>query len=464
MKGVFNNRRLVSWLLALMLLSSAALSHNDMDVVSLVRDTRDSVVSVRGVSRQPQQRGGQGVFPFDFFFPFPDQLPRSAPRQRPAPASIGSGFIIDADGYVLTNAHVVRNLSEIVVTLSDDSEYPATVVGMDRLTDIAVLKIEPDADKPLQVIEIGDSDALMVGQSVLAIGSPYGLDQTVTKGIISALGRQLPRENYVPFIQTDAAVNPGNSGGPLINGEGRVIGINSQIISPVRAFAGVSFAIPINVAMDIQERLREDGTVRRGYLGISFRPVTEDDVAPFGLNEARGALVQEVIKGSAADMAGMKSGDILTAFNGEKIENAAALPRMVTRMKPGSEVEVELLREGETLALTVVLGEIQDDGRPAALLGMRLENLTAAAKRNAGLENGVRITAIEESENTPADVARQLRAGDIITHVFVRGRLSVVPDLKYLENQIKNLSSGDAVAFRVWRGGRRLIITIKLGN
>ena len=459
-------RQLSIFLMLTLILSPFSLpaqAHNETDIVNLVRDTRGSVVSVRGVSQSQQPDGN---FPFDFFFPYsPDQFPRGAPRRQPREpeaASIGSGFIIDSEGYILTNAHVVRNLRKIAVTLSDGSEYPAEVIGADRLTDIAVLKIEPDA--PLQAVQIGDSDELLVGQSVLAIGSPYGLDQTVTSGIISALGRRLPRENYVPFIQTDAAVNPGNSGGPLMDGEGRVIGINSQIISPVRAFAGVSFAIPINVAMDIQQRLRESGVVRRGYLGVAFRPVTDTDAEVFGLKEARGALIQEVIEGSAAAEAGILTGDILLSFNGVEVEESADLPLIVTSVAPGTEVEVEVLREGEVLTLTTSLGEIQSDDRPVKVLGMRLENLDEQRKRQAELEGGVVIAAIEPGKDTPPDVVRQLRAGDIITHVYINGRLHRVDKVAGLTKALSEMPSNSVVAFRVWREGRRLIITIKLGG
>ena len=232
---------------------------------------------------------------------------------------------------MLTNAHVVEGGDEIIVALKNGDEYTAKLVGRDKKTDVALLKIE--ADKPLPTVKIGDSQKLRVGQWVVAIGSPWGLDQTVTAGIISALGRRLPQENYVPFIQTDAAVNPGNSGGPLMDLEGRVIGINSQIISPVKAYAGLSFAIPINVVMDIQRKLRDDGFVRRAT-GVIFSRVSKTIAEAMGLDRQRGALIQDVLENSAAAEAGLQSGDILLSFNGMDIEKSHQLPLFIGSVLP----------------------------------------------------------------------------------------------------------------------------------
>lgn len=452
----FNSLKKYAFILFLPLLSPPlppAKAHNDINIVQLAIDNRNTVVSVRGSAKRAPQKQ-PGASPFDFL-PFPLE-PFQAPRRRSRPTiSIGSGFIIDPDGYILTNAHVIDGLDAVDVKLADGNEYPAEVIGSDKLTDIALLKIE--TEEPLLSIKIGNSDLLKVGERVLAIGSPYGLDQTVTSGIISALGRRRPSENYVPFIQTDAAINPGNSGGPLINSASEVIGINSQIISPVRAFAGVAFAIPINEAMDIQRRLRADGVVRRGRLGISFRPLGKKDVEVFGLDGTDGALVQEVLSDSAAEKSGLKSGDILLQVAGEKITDANELPLIVGQIEPGTRVDLTMLREGNRITLSATLDALESGA--SAVLGMRLENLNEQLREKSGLSGGA-IVADIDYENAPQDI-EQLRRGDIVIGVIIDQRNIAVADKKQLVGLLRPVvTDKKSVAFRVWRGGRQLVIPV----
>ena len=349
-------------------------------------------------------------------------------------------------------------MDAINVVLATGDEYKAEVVGRDDKTDIALLKIE--AEEPLTAVTLGDSDDLQVGESVLAIGSPYGLDQTVTRGIISALGRRLPSEDYVPFIQTDAAVNPGNSGGPLIDKNGKVIGINSQIISPVGAFAGVSFAIPVNVAVYVSDRLREDGVVRRGRLGIYFSPVSNTVAKAYGLETPKGALIDDVVEGTAADEAGLKSGDILLAMNDVEIADSADLPRLIGRLSPGTEVELKIWREEEEIAVNAVLGSVEAEIPPSLLLGLQVENLNDEMKQRIGLDGGVRVVNIVPDEKTPDDI-RQIRPNDIITHILVSKRRQLVVDREDLVRILSGVKEG-AIALYIWRNGRRIVVPIDL--
>ena len=447
-------KKIAALFLAAVLANPAAAQIPDFTVPASVAGA--AVVSVEGVAesdsqspsakRLPEPRDRRG-FPFPFFPP--DLFKRRPPLQQTA----GSGFIIDKTGYILTNAHVIAGMSRIVVTLQDGEEYPAEVVGSDKHTDIALLKI--DAEMPLPVVVIGDSDAVKVGQWVAAIGSPYGLDQTVTAGIISALRRRLPSDRYVPFIQTDAAVNPGNSGGPLTDLDGNVIGINSQIISPVQAFVGASFAIPINVAMDIQARLRADGEVRRGWLGVYFAPVSSTIAEAYGIEDGGGVLINQVIADSPAEKAGLLDGDIILALNGESVD-AENLPLRIGSFAPAEKVVLSVWRDGEVLDLETELGSL--DGLEEIVLGMKIEDLGEELKQRTGLDFGVIIREIN-AEDAPIDVRRQFRPGDVITHMLVNERrreIKGVLDLKAaLEENRKS-----AEVFSVWREGRRLTFTV----
>lgn len=440
------------------LLALPATAH-DIDIVQLVRDNSAAVVSVRGMGYT--ENNSRGIAPYHDFFPLPpgifERIQPPQRRRRPS-VSTGSGFIIGADGYILTNAHVIEEADELYVTLSDDAEYKAEVIGSDEKTDIALLKIE--SEQPLPVIKIGDSNLLQVGQPVVAIGSPYGLDQTVTSGIISALGRRLPREDLVPFIQTDAAINPGNSGGPLLNNNGEVIGINSQIISPVRSFSGVSFSIPINVAMDIQSKLREHGVVRRGRLGVYFAPVTEAVAEAYGLEKPQGALIQDIVENSPAEAAGMQSGDILISFEGEEIEEAFMLPRLVGNTEPGTQVEFGVFREGTTLTISATLTSSDEDSSPKILLGLEVEDLTDEMRQRSGISSGVVVRDIHLDKGVPQGIS-QIRSGDIITRILINQRQHQVYDRATFTALLAEVDSG-AIAFSIWREGRRLIIPIRI--
>ncbi|MGH8671472.1 MAG: Do family serine endopeptidase, partial [Burkholderiales bacterium] len=282
---------------------------------------------------------------YDFFKRFgPPQL---APREFEA-KSLGSGFIISNDGYILTNAHVVMAADDITVRLTDKREFKAKVIGADKRTDVALLKIEA---KGLPMVTMGNPDRLKVGEWVVAIGSPFGFESSVTAGIVSAKGRALPSDSYVPFIQTDVAINPGNSGGPLFNLSGEVVGINSQIYSRTGGFMGLSFAIPIDVAMGVADQLRTSGKVSHGWLGVMIQDVTEDLADSFGLNEARGALIAKVDTDSPADKSGLKPGDVILSFAGKPVQTSADLPRIVGNTKPGEQVAVTLWRDGASKIL-----------------------------------------------------------------------------------------------------------------
>lgn len=320
---------------------------------------------------------------------------------------MGSGFIVSSDGYVLTNNHVVEGADEIIVRLNDRRELPATLVGTDPRSDMAVLKIENGDDLP--VVKVGQSRDLKVGEWVFAIGSPFGFDYTVTAGIVSALGRSLPSENYVPFIQTDVAINPGNSGGPLFNLDGEVVGINSQIYTRSGGFMGVSFAIPIDDAMNVFRQLRDKGSVSRGWLGVLIQEVNRDLAESFGLKRPRGALIAEVMADSPAQKAGLQAGDIVLSYDGDEVQLSSDLPPMVGRTPVGETAELQVLRGGEEIELQVEIGRLPEEGSqqasapssdssgPAsAPLGMMVEPLPADMADSMGVEGGVVVNNVAE--------------------------------------------------------------------
>ncbi|MFO7787813.1 MAG: Do family serine endopeptidase, partial [Halospina sp.] len=338
------------------------------DFTGLVEDNADVVVNISTTSTSSSSRGatpfgGQMEELPEFFQEFfKDRFRGQMPDRQPEHQSMGSGFIVSSDGYILTNNHVVENADEIIVRMNDRREMEAEVVGADARSDIAVLKVDAE---DLPTAKIGSSSDLSVGEWVFAIGSPFGFDYTVTSGIVSAKGRSLPRDNYIPFIQTDVAINPGNSGGPLFNMDGEVIGVNSQIYTRSGGFMGVSFAIPMDVAMDVFDQLRDEGSVTRGWLGVMIQEVNRDLAETFGLERPHGALVADVVPDSPAAEAGLQQGDVILEFDGEEITRSSDLPPKVGQADVGSEAELTVMRDGERITVPFTVGELPEDGQQA---------------------------------------------------------------------------------------------------
>lgn len=426
------------------------------DFASIVQANSAAVVNI-SVSANPKATAeSPGSYPggdpfFEFFRRF--QIPQpDTPR-----TGIGSGFIVNPDGIVLTNAHVVAGADTVTVKLSDRREFKAKVVGSDDQTDIAVLRIDA---KNLPAVKLGDSKSVRVGDWVLAIGSPFGFENTVTAGIISATSRALPDGTYVPFIQTDAAVNPGNSGGPLFNMRGEVIAINSQIYSRTGGYQGLAFAIPIDVAMKVQRQLVETGRVERGRIGVSIQEVSQNLAKSFGMDSPRGALVAAVEKDGPAAKAGVEPGDVITAVNGVKVETSSQLPPMIADIRPGESAKLEIWRDGGQKSLTVkvdTLYRVDKDKteRSAAprggRLGLAVRPLTNEERRAAGVPGGL----VVEDVSGPAAQAG-IQAGDII--------LSVNGTLVRDAAQLRALVASKAqVALRVKRGEATLFVPVELG-
>jgi len=397
------------------------------DFTVLVDQVGPSVVNIRTVERVQRESAPRGPDEdmLEFFRRFgipvpPGAVPRGPQRQERGPQQIqrgvGSGFVFTADGYILTNAHVVEGADELIVTLSDKREFKAKVVGSDRRTDVALVKIDANG---LQPVRVGDVGRLKVGEWVMAIGSPFGLENTVTAGIVSA--KQRETGDFLPFIQTDVAINPGNSGGPLINMSGEVVGINSQIYSRSGGFMGISFAIPIDEAVRVAEQLKSSGKVTRGRIGVGIESVDKEVAEALGLPRASGALVRGVEDGSPAAKAGIEPGDIILRFDGKPVEKSADLPRIVGNTKPGTRASVEVWRRGATKTLTLTVGTFEDEvvasaepPKPpkAAPLGLTVRELNASERRELKVPGGVRIVEVEG----PA-AAAGLRPDDIVVGV-----------------------------------------------
>jgi serine protease Do len=401
------------------------------DFTELVEQVGPSVVNIRTVerSRGASGSGGQDEQMLEFFRRFGIPLPPNAPRgQRPdrneeeTPRGVGSGFIVSADGFVMTNAHVVEGADDVIVTLTDKREFKARIIGSDRRTDVAVVKIDATG---LPAVKLGDATRVRVGEWVMAIGSPFGLENTVTAGIVSA--KQRDTGDYLPFIQTDVAINPGNSGGPLINMRGEVIGINSQIYSRSGGFQGISFAIPIDEAVRVADQLRSSGRVTRGRIGVQIDQVNKEVAEAIGLGRPQGALVRGVEAGAPAEKAGIEAGDIILKFDGKAIEKSSDLPRLVGNTKPGSRASVTVFRRGSQRELSVTVAELEPERssrraqapepRPSAssqvqTLGLSVSELSEAQKRDLKLRGGVRVDAAEG-----VGARAGLREGDVIVAV-----------------------------------------------
>jgi serine protease Do len=417
--------------------------------VSLVESVSPAVVHVKVVSVVKTGIPDGGFqWPFGQDSPFPGF--RFPPAQPPSGRQLGSGsgFIIRKDGIVITNNHVVENAKEIKVALSDGREFPAKVLGRDPKTDLAVLKIDPKADLP--VAQLGDSDALKVGEWVVAIGNPFGLDNTVTAGIVSAKGRSIGNGPYDQFIQTDAPINPGNSGGPLFNQRGEVIGINTAIFSQSGGNIGIGFAVPINVAKEFVPQLETEGHVTRGWLGVSIQKLTPELAESLGVKETHGALVAGVTPGSPAAKAGFKTGDLITSYDGKPLDEHGGLPSLVAVTPVGSTVPVEVLRDGASKTLHVTVAKLADDevresAAPGkARWGLALRELTPEERAERGVEEGqgVLVTAVEPA--SPADDAG-LNAGDIV----LQANRKPVGSVESLRNEVGKVEEGKHVLLLV---------------
>ncbi len=433
------------------------------EFTELVDDVSPAVVNISTRSSQsssrPQQMPDLQNLP-PFFREFFERGVPMPPQEREG-RSLGSGFIISKDGYVLTNNHVVEGAETVIVRLNDRREFIAEIVGTDPRSDVAVLKLDAT---DLPVAKIADSDDVKRGQWVVAIGSPFGFDYSVTAGIVSATGRALPDESYVPFIQTDVAINPGNSGGPLFNLDGEVVGINSQIFTRSGGFMGLSFAIPMNLAMNVAEQIQEDGVVRRGWLGVLIQEVNRDLALSFGLEKPMGALIAQASSSGPGGKAGIQPGDIIVRFNGKDVERSSDLPPMVGLVRPGTTVPVDVVRQGDRLTIDVTIEQLPEANQVAqamssqakAILGMTVDDVPESLQSENNLQGGI---LVKEVGDDPA-LSAGLRAGDIITQVGGR-EISEVSDL---QNMLDSLPTDRPIPVLVVRGGNSTFLTLRLGR
>ena len=438
----------------------------------LVKKASPAVVNISTTQVQSQRQSNFPEFEgpngeqipeiFRHFFRLPPGNEGSQPR-RQAPQSLGSGFIISDDGYILTNHHVIKDADEVIVRLNDRRQLDAVVVGSDERSDVALLKIDAS---DLPTVPMGNSDKAEVGEWVLAIGSPFGFDYSVTAGIISATDRSLSNGTYVPFIQTDVAINPGNSGGPLFNLEGEVIGINSQIYTRSGGFMGLSFAIPMNVAMDVVEQLKSSGEVQRGWLGVVIQEVSRDLAESFGLDKPEGALVAKVLPGSPAEAAGLMEGDVIFSFDGMAINRSSDLPHHVGRVKPNSDAVVSVIRNGSRKSIDVTIG-VLDEGamvmntgqsksnKPAVnRLNIQIGELDQQVKDRWSVTSGVIVRRVDAGAGADAG----LLPGDVIT--ILNGQR--IESVRKFDGIVADLPTGRAVPMRIVRRGSPMFIPLKL--
>lgn len=441
------------------------------DFTGMVKTNGDAVVNISTTQKapDPQADADQAPMPqdvppemeelFKHFFQNPGR--GFQPRES---NSLGSGFIISKDGYILTNHHVVNNASEIVVKLKDRRELIAKLIGSDESTDVALLKVD---SKDLPVVEIGSPDQLQVGEWVLAIGTPFGFEQSVTQGIVSAKGRSLPDGNYVPFIQTDVAINPGNSGGPLFNMQGKVVGINSQIYSRSGGYMGLSFAIPIDVAMNVVEQIKSKGKVTRGWLGVQIQDVTRQLAESFSMDRPHGALVSKVISGGPADKAGIQIGDIIVEFNGQVIETSSELPPRVGITPIDEKAKVKIIRQGETQEITVKVGLLQPQNSQAAnhpnnapetsvnRVGLVVSDLSAEQRQQLQIDkNGVLVQKVLKGVAMDAGI----QPGDVILRI----QNTPIKDVADFNQVVGKLPKDKSIAVLVQRNGSPVFIAFKL--
>jgi len=482
----FNLRTIIlMWLMLFLSSSVFARIGNLPDFTELVEQYAPAVVNISTIQKvKPKQKHGlkrqMPDFPEDspfgdWFKRFFDEdgqgggVPEGFNGHSRKPQSLGSGFVISEDGYILTNNHVVEDADKIIVRLSDRRELEAELVGRDERSDLALLKVKADH---LPVVKLGDSSKLKPGEWVLAIGSPFGFDYSVTAGIVSAKGRSLPRENYVPFIQTDVAINPGNSGGPLFNLDGEVIGINSQIYSRTGGYMGVSFAIPINIAMNVVDQLKTDGRVTRGWLGVLIQDVTRDLAESFNMEKPQGALVARVLPNSPAEDAGFQVGDIVTKFNSHEIIYSSDLPPMVGITPIDKNIPVEIIRKGKITEIKVKIGKLpqEDDikissskaGEPESTtsnrMGVTVVNLSAEQRKRfeISVDGGV---VVKEVKSGPASESG-IRRGDILLMI----NNVDIKDADHFKKVIKNLPENRSVPVLVHRRGSPIFLAMRLSD
>jgi serine protease Do len=432
------------------------------DIVKVVSPAVVNISTTKTIKRESS--------PFSHFFdsPFGDFFESFRIPKKWKEQSLGSGVIVSSDGYILTNYHVVEKADEIKVTLYDKGDYKGKIIGSDPKTDIAVIKISA---KNLPAIKWGDSDSLQVGEFVLAVGNPFGFSHTVTMGIVSAVGRaNVGIAEYEDFIQTDAAVNPGNSGGPLVNIRGELIGITTAIFSRTGGYQGIGFAVPSNMAKSIMKQLIEEGKITRGWLGVTIQSVTPELAKEFGLKKSNGAIVSDVFKGSPAEKAGLKRGDVVLEVNGKTVKDAESLRNIVAQSRVGSKIKIKIMRENEPIVLTATITEFPKDMAEAmprepdeevaeenALAGFTVMNLTQEIAKQLGLsrgENGVVIVSVE-----PYSAAEEagLKKGDVIQEINKKR----VSNLRDFINTTSHIKDGDTVLLFVNRGGRKFYITLK---
>lgn len=461
-------------LTGLFIFASGSLQARDLpDFIELVQKNSPAVVNISTTQKvkHPQMRRFPGKpeqipeGPFgDLFKHFFGEEGSGGESERFDAQSLGSGFIISEDGYVLTNNHVIKDAKEVIVRLSDRRELKADVVGFDERSDMALLKIEA---KDLPVVTIGKSDKLKVGEWVLAIGSPFGFDHSVTAGIVSAKGRNLPRENYVPFIQTDVAINPGNSGGPLFNLDGEVVGINSQIYSRTGGFMGLSFAIPIDMAMNVVEQLKSTGHVIRGWLGVLIQDVTRELAESFGMDKPKGALVAKVLPDSPAQKSGIQLGDVIVKFNGQEVSTSSGLPPLVGITPVGKSSPVEVIRNGKRMTLNVTIGELPEQeeikmsssGEPEPSIDNKLNiivsDLSKQQREEMDLEK--RGVVVQEIKGGPA-MRAGVRKGDIILMI---NNLEI-ENVSNFKGVVEKLPAGKSVPMLVQRRGGPVFLALKV--
>ena len=460
--------------LALFALNAAAQVRELPDFTELAEKQGPAVVNVSTTQTIRANRVFPQIPELDEDDPMFEFFKRFIPRHPGFPRdfqnkSLGSGFIISPDGYILTNAHVVDSADEIAVKLTDKREFKARVIGADKRTDVALIKIEASG---LPAVRMGDPSRLRVGEWVVAIGSPFGFESSVTAGIVSAKGRALPQENYVPFIQTDVAINPGNSGGPLFNMRGEVVGINSQIYSRTGGYMGVAFAIPIDVAMEVQGQLRASGRVSRGRIGVVIQELTRELAESFGLAKPAGALVNALEKGGPADKAGVEAGDIILRFDGKPVNASSDLPRIVGATRPGSRVPMQVWRKGATRELTITVGEMAEEklaqrgqkrARPAEAaanrLGLILAELTPEQKRDLKIANGLVVEQLRANGGQG-----ELQPGDIILAAVHKGTTTEAKSVEQFNRMLSQLDKSAAITLLVRRGEQQTYVTLRVNG